>query len=147
MRSASLDRIIKRAFRALGLEVQRIDGATTEDAILRNLLRRLQPQVVLDIGANVGQFASNLRQLGYPGPIVSFEALPDVYEQLVRNSSSDPRWTVAPRAALGSRADTIEINVAANTASSSLLPMRQLHLEAAPQSAYVGREKVRLARL
>lgn len=144
---ARFDGIIKQCFRALGLEVQRLDGATTEEAVLRNLLRRVQPAVVLDIGANVGQFASSLRQLGYAGPIVSFEALPGIYEKLADNASSDPNWTIAPRAALGSRAGTIEINVAANTASSSLLAMRKVHVEAAPQSAYVGREKVRLARL
>lgn len=138
---------MKRLFRVLGLEVQRIDSATTEDAILRNLLRRLQPEVVLDIGANIGQFASKVRELGYEGAIVSFEALPTVYDQLLHASRRDPKWTVAPRAALGSGAGTVDMNVAGNSASSSVLPMGSLHLSAAPYSAYVDRETVRLARL
>jgi FkbM family methyltransferase len=139
--------LAKRGFRALGLEVQRLQGANTEEAILRNLLRMISPVAVLDVGANVGQFAASVRAVGYAGLIVSFEALPGVHEELSRRASADDHWRIAPCAALGSAPDNALINVAANTASSSLLPMCEAHLAAAPESAYVGQTAVRVERL
>jgi FkbM family methyltransferase len=54
---------------------------------------------------------------------------------------------VAPCAALGSKAGTVQINLAGNSVSSSLLPMHQAHVEAAPDSRYVGSQTIRLERL
>jgi hypothetical protein len=52
-----------------------------------------------------------------------------------------------PVCALGRAAGEGRINVAQNLLSSSLLPMNELHLQAAPESAYVSSEPVRVARL
>jgi FkbM family methyltransferase len=145
--SRSLIDVAKRGSRALGLEVQRLKSANTEEAITRNLLQTLQPAAVLDVGANVGQFATGLRRLGYAGLIVSFEALPSVHAKLTQRAAADSNWVVAPCAALGSSPGTVEINVAANTASSSVLPMLEAHRRAAPQSQYVGTVAVPMARL
>jgi FkbM family methyltransferase len=142
-----LSPLVKRAFRAVGLEVQKLRGANTEEAVLGNLLRTLSPVAVLDVGANAGQYATAVRSVGYRGLIVSFEAIPAVHDRLARRASGDARWIVAPCAALGSSSGIAEINIAANTASSSLLPMGALHLAAAPQSEYIGKSSVRLARL
>jgi FkbM family methyltransferase len=139
--------IVKRSFRAVGLEVQRLNGAITEEAILKTLLLTLRPAVVLDVGANIGQFAMNLRALGYQGLIVSFEALPSVHAQLTDQAKKDSRWLVAPCAALGSQTGSAEMNVAANTVSSSLLRMCEVHVRAAPVSAYIRKERVRIMRL
>jgi FkbM family methyltransferase len=139
--------LAKRCFRAVGLEVQRLKGANTEDAILRNLLRLSRPVAVLDVGANAGQYAENVRRLGYDGVIVSFEAIPEVQRRLAQKSAKDPRWIVAPCAAIGSQNGQIEINIAANLASSSVLAMRDTHVQAAPQSMYVDKQLVRLVRL
>jgi FkbM family methyltransferase len=46
--------------------------------------------------------------------------------------------------ALGAKTGEIEINIAANSYSSSILPMLDSHLAAAPSSAYVQKEKVPL---
>jgi FkbM family methyltransferase len=145
--SRTLIQVAKRSSRALGLEVQRLKSANTEEAITRNLLQTLQPVAVLDVGANVGQFAMGIRRLGYAGAIVSFEALPSVHARLTQRAAADSNWVVAPCAALGSTSGTVEINVAANTASSSVLPMLEAHLRAAPQSQYVGTVAVPMARL
>lgn len=102
--------------------------------------------LVVDVGANVGQFAGELRDFGYAGKIVSLEPLSSAYAQLSRRAATDPAWT-ALRTAAGARSGEITINVAANSDSSSALPMLDRHLAAAPQSAYVATESSPVDRL
>jgi FkbM family methyltransferase len=137
--------LVKRAGKAMGVDVR--DLRHTAPAILGNLLRRLQPAAVLDVGANVGQYAREVREAGYGGVIVSFEAQPDLCKQLLADARGDRLWRIAPAAALGACAGSVELNLAGNSASSSVLDMLPAHLRAAPQSAYVGRQRVPLARL
>jgi len=110
------------------------------------LLASERIDTVLDVGANAGQFAESIRLSGYGGRIVSFEPLSKAFSKLERRVARDPAWE-ARRVALGEADGTGEINIAANSWSSSLLPMGQRHLDSAPDSAYVGRETVPMARL
>jgi FkbM family methyltransferase len=96
---------------------------------------------VLDVGANIGQYATALRASGYAGAIVSCEPLSDAFEHLNRRAAHDPRWEVL-RTAVGAEAGTAEINVSANSFSSSLLPMTEAHISAAPGSGTVASERV-----
>ncbi|WP_420455187.1 FkbM family methyltransferase [Rubrivirga sp.] len=84
------------------------------------LLRR-SPDVLLDVGANEGQFAQAFRQRGFEGRIVSFEPVPAVFERLTRAAEDDARWEVRNQA-LGADAGRLPIHVANYDASSSLLP-------------------------
>ena len=103
--------------------------------------------VILDVGANTGQFAQGLRASGYHGHIISFEPLTDAYASLAAAAASDPLWDVAERCALGESDNWAEINIAGNSYSSSLLPMLDRHREAAPKSAYQGTEPCRVITL
>lgn len=103
--------------------------------------RGFATDVVLDVGANIGQFAKGLRTHGYDGQIVSFEPLSDAHEALVVAAKDDLLWDVVERCAVGAANGTAEINIAGNSASSSLLPMLDRHRDAAPHSAYGGSER------
>jgi len=116
----------------------------------RNFMHQLDSHhvnVVLDVGANSGQYAAGLRAAGFRGRIVSFEPLSAPFSLLERKSSTDPLWDCR-RCALGDSDGTISINVAGNAGeSSSVLPMLKTHQEAFPPANYVGIEEVPMRRL
>ena len=138
---------LKRTLQDWGLEVTISDARTN---ILRNCVwhcRKGQVDLCLDVGANTGQFAKNLRRFGYDGDILSIEPLSAAYAALQLAASKDSRWSCAPRMALGSVSGEAEINIAGNSVSSSLLPSLDLQVQASRESAYVGRERTPLSTL
>jgi FkbM family methyltransferase len=132
-------------FNRLGFDLRYFKDS--EEGILKNLIGRLHPVAILDVGANVGQYGRMLRWIGYRDLIISFEPLSSAYERLKAEASADRNWIVAPRAALGSVKGSTEINVSGNSVSSSVLQMQAAHLSAAPESRYVATETVALERL
>ena len=102
--------------------------------------------VVIDVGANAGQYARRLREDGYAGTIISFEPLRDAYELLCAASADDPAWH-ALNVALGDAPAVATINVSANSFSSSFLPISNRTVDAAPDAAYIGVEDVSVTAL
>jgi FkbM family methyltransferase len=140
---------VQRGLNRLGYEIRLHEPAgplREEEGRRARLLAHLGIGVVLDVGANVGQYAERTRAAGYDGRIVSFEPLSDAHAALARAAAADPRWEVR-RLALGEQDGEAEINVAGNSYSSSLLAMEERHVASAPESRYVGSERVRTARL
>ncbi|WP_286823650.1 FkbM family methyltransferase [Microcystis sp. LSC13-02] len=142
-----LKKTIKKLSRSLGIDLKRYNVQTSEAAKMHRLLTYHNIDLVFDVGANIGQYAKLLRELGYSGRIVSFEPLSSAYSQLKAVSKKDPLWEIAPQAAIGNQEGEITINIAGNSQSSSALPMLDAHLESAPESAYSGSETVKLSRL
>lgn len=89
---------------------------------LARYLRDLQIDCVLDVGANVGQYALEIRSMGYRGRIESFEPLPHVFARLESVSGSDNLWQ-PHRYALGDQTTTQQMNISSNVASSSFLEL------------------------
>lgn len=140
--------LVKRSMHLFGFEIRRFDPSISESAQFMRQLNSHGINLVLDVGANVGQFGrKNLRDAGYRGRIVSFEPLNAAWKSLSVESARDPLWTVAPRMAIGSESGEIDINVAQNSVSSSVLDMLPDHRKFAPQSAYVAVESVPIRRL
>jgi FkbM family methyltransferase len=110
-------------------------------------LHRLGIEVVFDVGANAGQFASRLRASGYRGRIISFEPLSGAHAELGLAARGDSQWEVAPRCAVGARNGSAVINIAEDSLSSSLLPLLDSQIDAAPKSQYVGKEEVEIITL
>lgn len=132
--------------RRVGLDVSRYPAGLPEFQVAR-LLRHHGVDVVLDVGANSGQYGTALRTCGYEGRIASFEPVAELHGRLLNRSAADPRWT-AWNYALGDAAGTAAINVAGNAgASSSLLPMLEQHVAAAPDAVYLRTEQVAIRRL
>jgi FkbM family methyltransferase len=108
---------------------------------LLRVLQRLSIGTVFDIGANQGQFGALLRRLGYSGSILSLEPMTVAFKKLEAQARSDPLWLVS-NIAIGRAARDVALNVAANSTSSSLLAVNELHLDAEPTSKTVRVETV-----
>ena len=148
-----IKKIIKAILRNIfGLELHWIRSApqTVEQVAAMQIissLRKFKIGLILDVGANTGQFATEIRQCGYKGRIVSFEPLSSAHSVLMQASAGDPMWDAYPRCALGDHNGEVEINIAGNSESSSILPMLESHRSAAPESAYQGKEIVSIKTL
>jgi FkbM family methyltransferase len=133
---------IRRFLRRMGYEVHPFIPAESALARRKKLVQRYGVEAVLDVGANTGQYARELRgDLGYAGEIISFEPLAPAFEELQRACRGDARWR-AINCALGARPEFRSINVAANSVSSSLLDMLPRHRDAAPESGYIGEARI-----
>lgn len=142
-----LFRTLRGLFARAGLHVTIDRPVRNRMKLLALKIREYSVGTVLDVGANRGQFAMELRVWGYSGQIVSFEPLSAVYPALQEKARRDENWSVAPRMALGSASGQEQINVAQNLDSSSLLPVSQRSIDAAFETHYVGVDKVDVRRL
>jgi FkbM family methyltransferase len=102
--------------------------------------------LAIDVGANSGQWARELRDAGYRGRIVSFEPGGDAFAKLERAAAGDSLWECR-RLAIGARTGTAPLHVSGNSVSSSLLRHSERQLAAEPRSAVVATETVELRRL
>lgn len=134
--STALNNVLRKA----GFEFRHYVQPVSPLADLISSLQKFEIDLVLDVGANQGQFASEIRRGGYTGNIVSFEPLSDAHGILLQACDKDTRWDAYPRCALGDHDGEVEINIAGNSYSSSILPMLESHRNAAPESAYQGKE-------
>jgi len=73
-------------------------------------LDRFGVDVVIDGGANKGQYAKKLRADGYTGHIISFEPVPSYFEKLEKAAESDDKWSVH-QMALGAEDGSVPMHV------------------------------------
>ena len=63
--------------------------------LLSRLIETHKINLVIDVGANTGQFASYLRtHVGYKNRIISFEPISDNYKKIVKLTENDSFWSV-----------------------------------------------------
>lgn len=143
---AKLKDLLRTALRNVGYDIVSYTPAFHSLARRSQFLRSLKVDLVLDVGANVGQYALQLREIGYCGPIASFEPVSEAFNALHQRAKTDPRWTVH-NIALGEKSGSAVIHVSRNLQSSSLLPMLSSHLAAVPESAIARQEEIQVRRL
>ncbi len=114
------------AMRAVSMGLRLPEGQLdriSELSHLRALLGDLGINCVLDVGANRGQFATELRAIGYTGHIISFEPVEREFVEASRRLAGDPKWK-GYQIALGSEEMESKINVTQRSDLSSLLRLR-----------------------
>lgn len=144
---ALLKTIFVGFFKKIGLDVKRYIPESSNLSYFQELLKKYNIDLVLDVGANIGQFHSELRFLGYAKDVISFEPLSEAYNILKRKESGFSNWIVYERVALGSSDSETIINISNNLVSSSILPIDKKHVDAEPESAYITTEKIVVKKL
>jgi FkbM family methyltransferase len=137
---------------------RRLAQAFGHDLIPRRKLKDLDAQLaftlehqgidaVVDVGANLGQYATRLREAGWRGPILSIEPIPEVHRALAERAAADPAWEVAAPMAVGAETGEVELDVSAESDMSSTLRQSPLLRGISPSSAVVRRILVPQRRL
>lgn len=136
---------LKRAFNStFGIEI--IKYPTDELNRRIKLINHHNIDVILDIGANIGQYGGEMRVLGFKGEIISFEPIKNAFEKLKKNSSKDSKWQVF-NWSIGERDGETTINVAKNSVSSSLLDNLPQLTESAPEAKFIEKEIIKIKKL
>jgi FkbM family methyltransferase len=103
--------------------------------------------VVMDVGANVGQFSRDLRRNHFKGTIFSFEPVHSTFQVLSKNFRNDSGW-VGLQLGVGSSEGKLDIQISANSGlSTSFMDMESNHLENFPNSVFIGLETVEVTTL
>ena len=134
-------------FKKFGIEINRFNASQSQAARTGLQFASHGVDCVIDVGANDGGYGEFIRSTGFKGNIVSFEPQVVAHQKLIIKSRNDKLWHIPPPMALGEIESELEINVAGNSTSSSILRMLPSHILSAPESRFIGKEKVIIHRL
>lgn len=134
--------LLRRLLRRSGFDLKRFGPLVDPHLQRQGVLETHGIDLVLDGGANRGQYAGRLRDYGYGGRIVSVEPGAEAFALLQAASAGDPSWE-AVRCALGGEPGEATLRITANSVSSSLRTACP-GMDAVPGSEEVARETVRV---
>jgi FkbM family methyltransferase len=143
---SSGEHLIAGAFRACGFRLFRRKRLQYALDRRERLIRSHNIDLVLDVGANIGQYVRILREFGYHGRVSSFEPMRNALDQLTLAAAKDKNWQVFPFA-LGDSEEMLELNISENSISSSVLPMLPTHEKFSPLSHFIATESIHVRRL
>jgi len=108
--------------------------------------QEIRPKTVIDVGANVGQFAIAAAKLFSDVTVHSFEPNPDCVAALRKNVNSLGNVVVYPLA-LGDEEGTLTFHLNSHSHSGSILPLAAGHVRAFPGAREIGTIKVKVSTL
>jgi hypothetical protein len=112
-----LKKDIQKLFKKFGYKIAKFSPKTCASARCKQILDKYKIDTLIDIGANAGQFAidlrSNLGYSAYKNRIISFEPLSSAFKLLSARAELDPNWDVF-NAAIGDTDESREINIDGN---------------------------------
>ncbi len=137
-----MKQFIRRTLRKFGVDIVRIHGRPD----LPGFINDRSINVVIDVGANVGQFGERLRAQGYRNRIVSFEPLVTEFRTLAQKAQADRNWEVN-NCALGTESGTATINVSDSSTYSSILAMKDVATRHDPAAVSRRQEAIQIRML
>jgi FkbM family methyltransferase len=140
LQNPAVTKSILKTVRKAGFDI--VNGPSAEVALLSNYGINL----ILDVGANVGQYATRTRTLGYEGRIISFEPIASVYAELANNAAPDLRWETFQLGLSNCDGEAV-INVSEDSVYSSLMNSSALLSQKYDRSGYVAQETIKTAKL
>lgn len=130
--------------RRLKIDIINSSNTTTLRHLLEEFLNLYRIDTVLDVGANEGQFAIQLRDIGYSGDIHSFEPVGATFARLQRHAMGDSRWH-CHNLALGRSTGTLSMNISEYSSFNSALSANAFGTERFHELKVVAREEVPLS--
>lgn len=97
--------------------------------------------IVIDGGANCGQYAKWIRECGFRGTIVSFEPASETFAVLSEAARGDDDW-YCRQEALGSEDGQVTLNLTRTSLGSSIFRRTGLHAHVWPKDVDAGTETV-----
>ena len=134
-----LKRQVRSALSVMGVEIGAYTGSFSQHR--DHLIRTAGVATVWDVGANIGQYATAVRRGGYRGRVISIEPGSTAFHSLWMRTEQDNSW-YALRTAVAESAGERVLHITRNSQSSSLMPMLERHVQAAPSSEVTGEETV-----
>lgn len=134
--------IIRKFIQKLGFDFHRHYPAPDKMEYLKNF----NIHTILDIGANVGQFAKEMRQILPEAKIYSFEPIKECFEKLNENMRKDKNFK-SFNFALGDKNESLEMNKSSYTPSSSILKMADVHKKLFPHTKENKSEQIEVKKL
>lgn len=104
-----------------------------KNVLLNKYFNNFKIKKIVDIGANIGQFATQIYSLGYKYEIYSFEPLKKEYSLLKKNTKGKTNWNCY-NLGIGEKKEKKKIFISQNSVSSSFMKVNNKHLSAAPES-------------
>ncbi len=113
-------RLLHKLADSFGYQLKRKKLLYNSQNLIKLLVEKHRIDLVIDVGANTGQFASELRAGGYQGQIISFEPVQTTFQKLSENCKADAKWT-AVNLALGAQKGELCINTSELSDFNSIL--------------------------
>lgn len=137
---------VRRTIRRFGFDVVRYPYWYSLEGHIARLLKEQKVNVVLDVGANTGQFGRALRREKYTGLVLSFEPVSGAFERLVAAARGDDKWQCY-RIALGDEEAERSIRIARESSLSSFLRFNDYGQRVLDDSVVEHTETVQVRRL
>ena len=135
---------VKKIVNPLNIDIKKYPSSDLRRR--KKLLEHHKVSNVLDVGANSGQYAIELFEIGYCGNIISFEPVKPVFNILNKKVVKNEKW-IAFNFGLGDKEEKLSINISENTYSSSLLEIMPSHIKGSPESKYIDKELIQIKTL
>ncbi len=134
--TSTINRLLRRF---VGIEVHKTKASFDEARLYAILSTNVS--LIVDGGANEGQWAKRIRRDGYTGRLLSIEPGSSAFNKLLKYSSDDEAWETL-NVALGSKEETAELYLSNNDGMSSSLKKPGRHLVDFPTVKFAGSERV-----
>ena len=141
-----IKKFINNLLSFFNLQLNRITLSSNFTYYIVRVLINFKIDYVLDIGANEGQFAEQIRKYGFKKDILSYEPMKNAYKKLSKKSENSNNWKIYNNG-FGNKEEQQTLNISKNSVSSSILNLHKKSLIYEPNSKYISKETINLITL
>jgi FkbM family methyltransferase len=138
--------IVRKVINFIGFDIRKFNINNVDSLLILRCMEVLNIDLIIDVGANTGQYGTMIRKAGYSKSIVSFEPLKAAFTQLEKSTKGFGDWKVY-NLGIGNTVGEVVINVAENSVSSSLLDVMEASVKVEPSSKFSRTETIQLITL